>query len=358
MAIVSTFIRCSTLVVSALLLSMVNRAVAGVNSSSIRTENILIQKPALTISIIGEALTGWISTSEQKVGFAGAWGAFGATITAPVAGIRYSEGGAHFTVYDILGPSGTSSGIGFVLKTESRDCLIGNICVRSGPYAQSQDNNYQQFRDVVLANEIFYTYSIRLIATSQNIASGSLVINTGQIGVATLRGIMTDEPSILLNGLSMTYEQRGCIASVSPPVIYMGVVSPLQFSGVNSTVKALLPATVTLQCDSGLGVYATMTDQNDIGNSSDTLVLTPGSGNIATGVGVRFLKESNQAVVYGPSTSAVEPASPAPGQWEVKQKNNSNNIFSFILTPEYIQTADPITPGDANAVASITFAYY
>ncbi|MGZ0719096.1 fimbrial protein [Pseudomonas palleroniana] len=198
-----------------------------------------------------------------------------------------------------------------------------------------------------------YQYGIKFIALSNNIPRGTFSISTQQVGNANLPAV--DTPAVSLSGFSITYEQTGCIASVSPSILGMGVVSPLDFSGVGSTVSGNLSATVSLQCDDGLGVYASMTDQNNIGNSDSILSLSQSTGNAATGVGVRFVREDNSVVSYGPSSSFVDPTSTS--QWQVKSKSDSNNSFSFTLRPEYIQTESSITAGDANALVSITFAY-
>jgi type 1 fimbria pilin len=350
-------------ILSVLSLSVNHSVLAFPKDTSIGVQDVLIQKPALTDSIIGEALTGWIYTGPEFVEQVGIFTQFGIKIIAPMANMTYSEGADTYTVYALNG----DSGIGFVLSTASYDCfflLCGddssvNGYEPRGPFPQNRGNDEQIFRgaaigDPIDANNVKYAYNIKFIAISDNIAPGPISISSQLIGYGM---IPPDTPNIFLNGLSVTYEKKACVASVSPPVISMGVISASQFTNsIGSTVSGNLPATISLQCQDGLGVYAMMTDQNSPANASDTLTLSPSSNAVAEGVGVQFVRSSDNSVVtYGPSSSYFDPTSLI--QWKVKDKADTNNNFSFTLTPQYIQTATTITPGDANAMASITFAY-
>ncbi|WP_161799319.1 fimbrial protein [Pseudomonas fildesensis] len=349
----------SALVLSMLLLFMSNSASAGARSTSIDTQDVVIQKPVLNNSIIGEALTGWIKGGPKQVmnSQGTIYGQFGLTINTPVSNISYSESGYNYSVYDVYLPGGELSGIGFILRTFSQECAIIIGCTNTGPHIQNTGNGYKQFQDGVLANfNVAYSYEIKFIATSANITAGSYVLGGNIVGQANFFSTFRADGDVFLGPFRLTYEQSGCTASLSPAVINMGVVSPLGFKGVGTTVASNAPVTVSLQCSTpDIGVLATMTDQNDSGNSTQTLQLTPGATTTATGVGVQFLRDGSSLVTYGPSSSFVDSNSTA--QWRVKDKSTLSNTAQFVLTPQYIQTASSITPGEANAVASITFAY-
>lgn len=352
----------SALVLSVLLLFTSNSTLASVTKHTyIGTQKVVIQKPVLNNSIIGEVLTGWINTSLQQVvdSQGTIYGSFGMTINSPASDISYSESGNSYTVYNVYLPGGEPSGIGFVLRTYSQDCgLIFFIpyCDVSGPHIQT-GNGYNKFKDPVHANvNIAYSYEIKFIALSQNIKVGSHSLGGSDIGHASFSSAATHTAAVGLGAFILEYEKSGCTASLSPAVINMGVVSPLGFNGIGTTVASNAPVTVSLQCRTpDIGVSVTMTDQNNSSNSTQTLQLSPGATTTATGVGVQFLRDGGLPVTYGPDSSFIDSSSTA--QWRVKDKSTLNDTAQFVLTPQYIQTANTITPGEANAVASITFAY-
>ncbi|WP_237507789.1 fimbrial protein, partial [Pseudomonas carnis] len=340
-----------------------NSTLAELRPSSISTQNVYIQKPALNGSIIAEALTGWIDSGRQTVvtGVTGGYRSFGLTITSSPSTVSYSEAGNSYTVYHVVLPDGRTSGIGFVLRTHARDCQLGgSICANTGPYIQDTGNDYKTFRGGgIWAYDIYYSYQVKFIATSQNIETGSYSLGGSAVGYGSFGVFLSpasDYASVGLNTFELTYQQSGCTASLSPAVINMGVVSPLRFNGFGTTVASNTPVTVSLECTTpDIGVLVTMTDQNNPSNSTDTLQLTSGTTATASGVGVQFLRDGVVPVIYGPASSFVELGSNA--QWRVKDKSMRSKTAAFVLTPQYIQTANTITPGEANAVASITFAY-
>lgn len=349
---------CVMLIVSILSSSMIDRVEAAINNgrpSTVSAQNILIKKPALTNSIVGEAITGWINTPYRTVGVTGPWGQFGLTMRASPTAIPYSEGGVTYTVYTL----NSSPNIGFVLRIVSSDCFflfpIGCIWHVTGPYAiTAGQNEFQSFRNGgILASGLEYDYNIKFIALSSDFIQSDVSVSPQEIAAAVMCGAggCADTGAVTLDGFTLTYEKLGCVASF-PPNIYMGVIPLDQFNGVGATVTAHSATTINLLCDDGLGVHAMMTDQNDPGSDKTTLTLTD-VPNKASGIGVQFVKDDGGIVQYGPSSSVV---GGGPGQWRIKSPTDSNN-FSFTLMAQYIQTESVVTPGEANAVASITFAY-
>jgi len=348
---------CVMLIVSILSLSMIDRVEANLGKdSSVSAQNILIKKPALTNSIVGEALTGWIISGYRTVGVTGPWGQFGLRMRASPTAIPYSEGGVAYTVYAL----NSSPNIGFVFNVSSSYCTWFFDCFwhPSGPYAiTAGQNEFQSFRDGgFIASGLEYEYKIKFIALSSNFIQSDVSVFPQEIATAVMCGAFgcdsgADTGAVTLDGFTLTYEKLGCVASF-PPNIYMGVIPLDQFNGVGATVTAHSATTINLVCDDGLGVHAIMTDQNDPGSDKTTLKLTD-VPNKASGIGVRFIKDDGGIVQYGPSSSVV---GGGPGQWRIKSSTDSNN-FSFTLMAQYIQTESVVTPGEANAVASITFAY-
>lgn len=324
---------------------------AEIKDSEIPIENVLIIKPSITASIAGEVLTGWQNSGFIRVANGGSWHTVLINISAPTTSLTYSEDGNTYSVYNI-----GSSGVGFVMSVTQRNCAGG--CGVAGPIPM-QGSGYVNITgpEIIGFGSSDISYNVKLIATGSSINTGSINIGALNVGSIYLEGSLGhNSASVGLKEFSLTHQQQGCIASASPSSIDMGVVSADRFHSVGSTVDGLLPVTVHLECDPGLAVYATMTDQNNPANVTDTLSLGPSDATsatgVATGVGVRFLNGS-VPIVYGPASAYVTGMG---NQWQVKDKNQETTT-SFVLRPQYIKTANEMSPGVANARASITFAY-
>lgn len=107
---------------------------------------------------------------------------------------------------------------------------------------------------------------------------------------------------------------------------------------------------ISLNCESDMTVWATLTDVNDTNNRSDTLSIENGAGK-AKNVGIKLFKNNDQTPLsYGAQSSMKG----NDNSWKLSNKGDRNP--SVKLTGYYVRTGD-ITPGDVNAQAVITFSY-
>lgn len=323
-----------------MLSTCVFEAAAKTNPTTLVADSLDIKKYSFLPTAAGEALSGWKHT-DSPVGDGGYWDSSAVTILAIDTGLVYNEDGRTYSIYQIPGVG--SEGVGVVMNVqERRRCLVDE----STDVVAMQGNNKRYMRRGGFACSSHFLFNVKYVATGQNITQG-VSIPPFQLGIASL-GI--DNEAINMSAFEMTYEKVGCTASVSPSTVSMGVVSPLRFVD-SQTVDAPLDMTINLECDEALNVYASMTDYNNPGNTGTVLGLTP-SANTASGIGVRFIKDGTDLISYGPSLGFV---TSAPNQWRVKTELQPSN-FSFRLKPQYIKTG-LISAGQADATASITFAY-
>jgi type 1 fimbria pilin len=123
-----------------------------------------------------------------------------------------------------------------------------------------------------------------------------------------------------------------------------------QFGGVGSTVDGE-DFQLSMRCEPGIRVFATLTDATQPGNR--TAVLSLGSGSTARGVGYQILRDGNVPVAFGPDSAEAG----AENQFAVADVPAGGGDIELPLKIRYIQTEPAIVPGRVDAVATITFAY-
>lgn len=349
MTIVSVLKKLGTVSLSVLLLMPVaGNAFADFYSTTLNTLPITIQKVS-SGSIIGQALTNWVNTS-LRVGDLGAWGETGMSMdTSRLTSLSYYEGGQQYSVY------GLNDYIGFVMNVQATGS--GLFCSPNSGIVpmQGDGTGVGGLHNGCAQGSVNFSYNVKFISIADNIPAGQMNVPQLSVGTPLLDGSFGhDRPGTSMGAFSVEYTATGCEASASPSVVSMGVISASRFDAVGDAVAGT-PVTVNLQCtDPNMGIYVTMTDENDPGNSSPTLSLTQ-TGNPATGVGVQFVKQDGSLVTYGPSSSFVDATSSV--QWQIKSNTTISANPSFVLIPQYVKTNTSITSGEANALVSVTLAY-
>ncbi|WP_395348716.1 fimbrial protein [Variovorax sp. UC122_21] len=128
------------------------------------------------------------------------------------------------------------------------------------------------------------------------------------------------------------------------PVVF-GKVPMSSFSGRGTTAEER-KFTIKLDCEAGVSenkmVSLRMDGARDPAGGDGVLKITPGVG-VAGGVGIRLKNEQrNELVKFGESMQ-VGPA--------------VSTIYDVPFSASYIQTADKVTPGQANGMATFTLTY-
>ncbi|MDR5665725.1 fimbrial protein [Burkholderia orbicola] len=134
----------------------------------------------------------------------------------------------------------------------------------------------------------------------------------------------------------------------------MGSMSLAMFKGVGATTFASA-FDISLTCSGGSNgtstkAFITLSDVTAPGNTSTTLSLTKDS--TATGVGIQVLKD-NVLLGFGPDSAAVGNMN----QWYAGTVAQGQAQLRIPLSARYVQIAEKVTPGSANARATFTMSY-
>lgn len=157
---------------------------------------------------------------------------------------------------------------------------------------------------------------------------------------------------LILNPTTVTITARTCqMTSATTQNVPLPPVSKYQFSGVGTSAGPGYNFSLTTLCNSGVKLYATMTDGTDPSNTGNTL--KPADGNTATGIGVQILR-NEQPISFGPDSSAAGNTN----QWYISTTNSgTNESITIPLRARYVQTTPTMQAGSVRARATVTFSY-
>ncbi|MDL4454799.1 hypothetical protein QRZ34_27615 [Klebsiella michiganensis] len=109
--------------------------------------------------------------------------------------------------------------------------------------------------------------------------------------------------------------------------------------------------TLSLRCDTGITVAATVSDQTNQGNTSNIISLSAGS--TAKGVGIQaFYNGSNTPVNLGPDNSSKGNTN----QFSITRTTTQGQIVTVPLAFKYVRTG-AMEAGSANGLVGVTFSY-
>ncbi|MBR7979133.1 type 1 fimbrial protein [Burkholderia cenocepacia] len=145
-----------------------------------------------------------------------------------------------------------------------------------------------------------------------------------------------------------------CKVATPQVSVPMGSVSLAMFKGVGATTFTR-PFDISLTCSGGSNgtstkAFVTLSDVTAPGNTSTTLSLTKDS--TATGVGIQVLKD-DVLLGFGPDSAAVGNMN----QWYAGTVAQGQAQLRIPLSARYVQIAEKVTPGSANARATFTMSY-
>ncbi|MGC4007555.1 MAG: fimbrial protein [Pseudomonas sp.] len=193
--------------------------------------------------------------------------------------------------------------------------------------------------------------SVRLVATGEPMATGTLAATTiAETFVAEKSsGTTSATAPIKITSTSATAQTCSVDAgSINIPV-GLGTTSAPGLAGPVGTTAGNASFSVRLNCGTGMNVYMTLTDANNLGNTSDTLSLSP-SPTQARGVGIQ-IRRNGTPVRFGPDSSVAGNTN----QFVLGASPNGALVVPF--TANFIKTEVVVAPGDANAAATYTLSY-
>ncbi|MFS2125012.1 fimbrial protein [Pseudomonas sp. Pseusp97] len=192
---------------------------------------------------------------------------------------------------------------------------------------------------------------VRLIATGEPMGTGSLAATTvGEAFVAEKSsGTTSARAPIKITSTSVTAQTCSVDAGSVNLNVSLGTTSAPALAGPVGTTAGNASFNVRINCSTGMNVYMTLTDANNLGNTSDTLSLSPASSQ-ARGVGIQ-IRRNGTPVRFGPDSSMAGTAN------QMSLGASPNGVLDIPFTANYIKTHVVVSPGEANAVATYTFSY-
>lgn len=260
--------------------------------------------------------------------------------TKPIPGITYTEGGLTYPVFPTNLP-----GIGIIIgikATSAANYTPVNIVTNFYPEpAPSQGMGVSlQAKLIVTGRLTTGVYQIPRQDLVRVFANGPLSNTATGVSVMSL------------NTTTVTITARTCqMTSATTQNVPLPRVTKNQFSGPGSLSAVGYNFTLSTLCDSGVKLYATMTDANDPSNTGNTLSL--GTGSTASGVGVQILR-NNQAIAFGPDSAA----SGNTNQWFIGTAGSGGKeTINIPLEAKYVQTESNMVAGNIRSRATVTFSY-
>ncbi|KMJ43327.1 hypothetical protein AB204_20315 [Xenorhabdus khoisanae] len=142
--------------------------------------------------------------------------------------------------------------------------------------------------------------------------------------------------------LSNTYIMtKGCSLSQKIISVNMGDIKKSDFRGINSTV-GMRGFDITIDCDADVNVTLTLDGTSASWNNRNIWALDHGDNVTAKGVGLQILYQNHLVSMRNPVVSG---------------SSQSGGKITIPLHARYIQTESAITPGKADATATITLTY-
>lgn len=229
------------------------------------------------------------------------------------------------------------SGIGITLINSSGARVTG-----AGPNCDTR-NTPLGYISSTSAKTFSISMTLALVKTGTAVNTGSLGQAQTKFGIGMYNtgwGIGSNPDSSVSYAGTINYRAISCSVSTIIPVP-LPKVPVSDFNGIGST-SGDKNFTVPVTCDSPANVSAYMTSAGYLSRSEGVLALTSGAGN-AGGIGIQ--------VLYNGSPVAFD------SFFNVGSIVNAGGTLNIPFVARYYQAASPVTPGVANATATITMAY-
>lgn len=233
-------------------------------------------------------------------------------------------------------------GIGFILGLKDTNATTWI------PLQTEVIQTYPTDENNITATALGWSAKVSFVKTGSPLKSGHYTIPSINAAILTAYNNETATAKVIINSTTVIVSATGCTISTPNVAVNLGTVDMHILSTVDSTSE-LKNFNVGLQCDANISLNAVITDQTDQSNISQIVSLTPDS--TATGVGVQFFYNGTGPLSLGPDSSLNS----TPNQFFITSTSQAESL-SLPFQARYIRTST-ITPGTANALASITFSY-
>ncbi|WP_152222433.1 fimbrial protein [Pseudomonas sp. SCB32] len=330
------------LMVSALLLLHLPVALAKVTCTAVTgmTLNLPATITAPRDRSLGTPLTSWITVGSVVTENGCTYNDASTVYTQARAiltptGKRVTDGGVSYAVF-----STSVSGVGLILSIKDA----------GGAWMAAEATTMDLLKAAVTSYGTFA--SGRLVATGDAISTGVLpAMTVGEQFITEKSSGSSTTPKAAIKITSTSITAQTCsvdAGSVNIPV-NLAITSSSKLQGPVGTTDGNASFNVRLNCNTGVNVFMTLSDANNLGNTSDTLTLSPSLVQ-AKGVGIQ-IRRNGSPVRFGPDSSAAGNTN------QISVGASPNGVLTIPFTANYIKTATTVRPGEANAVATYTLSY-
>ncbi|QHM76279.1 F17b-G fimbrial adhesin [Mixta theicola] len=195
-----------------------------------------------------------------------------------------------------------------------------------------------------------WSIKVTFVKTGEKLQSGSH--RSPLIHVAVLTAIDSANVStmadVYINPTTFIVKAAGCTVDTDSVDLKLGNINLRELPAIGSTSPAA-NFTIDVDCDENIALNAVVTDQSNPDNRSTVVSLTGDS--TAAGVGVEFFYNGTGPLKLGPDSAARGTAN----QFFIQRTGQAQRL-SLPFQARYIRTGE-LTPGSANALASVTFSY-
>ncbi|PUX68597.1 fimbrial protein [Cronobacter sakazakii] len=226
-------------------------------------------------------------------------------------------------------------GIGISLMNDKGQRIIGGgvgCDTRNTPlgYVSSDGNNTFDF-----------TVTLALVKTSTTIYSGSLEQAQTVFGVGVYNQTGIGAPNTIAYAGDITYKTVTCSVDRNNLSVTLGNVPASVFTGVGSS-SGWSSFEVNATCNDPVQVGVKVSSANGYASTEPSVINLTSEPGVASGIGVQMtLFRQNIDFDHYTFVASLRP----------------NSTLNIPFAVQYYQTADTVTPGVANAVATITVSY-
>ncbi|MGL4725187.1 MAG: type 1 fimbrial protein [Scandinavium sp.] len=201
-------------------------------------------------------------------------------------------------------------------------------------------------------------YNVAIVAQGGRIASGTVTFSS-PIARVSFRHSASEETNgdilsrLWLGQTQLTIKALGCELDDSEVVLTLGKVNLSQFSASPTAGQA--QQSLRLNCEAGTAVSATLIAAPAAGHNPDNTAVAlsyPDDPASATGVGVEIGLAVPQSGFASEALAINQPV-----QLFTHQQATGEQSAALVLTARYRKTASAVTPGQANATATLNLTY-
>ncbi|HDS9360680.1 TPA: fimbrial protein [Enterobacter chengduensis] len=255
------------------------------------------------------------------------------------AGMSVNFEGVNYAVYETGAP-----GIGFILGIKD---FNGTQYI---PLQADRIKTFPADGTSSIPSDLGWSAKVTYVKTAATLKTGTYTIPSIYAAELTAYDSLANMGTapIFINATTITVSASGCTVGADRADINLGTLDVSTLPSVGSTSPSG-SFNVNLTCDPLVSVNAVITDQTTPSNTTSVATLT--SDSTASGIGVQFIYNGTP-MPLGPDSSAEGTTN----QFFIQSTSNATQTLSLPFQARYIRTGD-ITPGTANALASITFSY-